>query len=464
MSRRIPTYETPGKAVRGFMHLVRYRQNQDALMETPPSVPHEFRPDVATARRFIGEALAQRRDWLSEPEAKGVLAAYGIPVSRTLIAATPEEAGQLARAIGGPVAIKILSPDITHKSDVGGVVLDLETPDEVRSAALAMLARVSRAAPRAKLTGFTVQEMVRRPGAYELILGIADDRQFGPVILFGHGGTATEVIADTATALPPLNMNLARELIGRTRIVRLLQGFRDRKPADLDAVALTLIQLAQLAADLDEVAELDINPLLADPQGVVALDARIKVRVPAGARGSARLAIRPYPQEREDWVEVGRLGKGKLRPIRPEDELHLIAAFAKLDPEDIRMRFFAPMKTLPHDMAARLTQIDYDREMALLLERPETVGDIIGIVRLAADPDGTRAEFAIIVRSDVKGNGIGAMLMKRIIAYARTRKIGAIFGDVLQENTRMLALCRELGFTIEDIHVEAGIVRATLEL
>ncbi len=311
MSRRIPTYETPGKAVRGFMHLVRYRQNQDALMETPPSVPHEFRPDVATARRFIGEALAQRRDWLSEPEAKGVLAAYGIPVSRTLIAATPEEAGQLARAIGGPVAIKILSPDITHKSDVGGVVLDLETPDEVRSAALAMLARVSRAAPRAKLTGFTVQEMVRRPGAYELILGIADDRQFGPVILFGHGGTATEVIADTATALPPLNMNLARELIGRTRIVRLLQGFRDRKPADLDAVALTLIQLAQLAADLDEVAELDINPLLADPQGVVALDARIKVRVPAGARGTARLAIRPYPQELEDWVEVGRLGKVK---------------------------------------------------------------------------------------------------------------------------------------------------------
>ncbi len=463
-SRRIPTYETPDKAVRGFMHLVRYRRNQDALMETPPSVPREFRPDVAAARRFIGEALAQRRDWLSEPEAKGVLAAYGIPVSRTLIAATPEEAAARAKAIGGPVAIKILSPDITHKSDVGGVMLDLETPEEVRAAAMAMQARVARAAPNAKLTGFTVQEMIRRPGAYELILGIADDRQFGPVILFGHGGTATEVIADTATALPPLNMNLARELIGRTRIVRLLQGYRDRKPADLDAVALTLIQLAQLAADLDEVAELDINPLLADAQGVMALDARIKVREPGPARGTGRLAIRPYPQELEDWVEIGKLGRVRLRPIRPEDEPYLVAAFAKLDPEDIRMRFFAPMKALPHDMAARLTQIDYDREMALILERPETKGDIIGVVRLAADPDGTRAEFAIIVRSDVKGNGIGAMMMKRIIDYARTRRIGAIFGDVLHENTRMLALCRELGFTIEEIHADAGIVRATLAL
>ena len=460
---RIPTYDTPDKAVRGFMHLVRYQRNQELLMETPPSVLVDFVPDTARARKLIATALREGRDWLPGQAAKAVIACYGIPVARSEIATTPEEAAAHAESIGRPVALKIMSPDILHKSDVGGVMLDLATPQEVADAARAMLAKLDKTAPGARIEGFMVEEMIRRRDAQELILGAVEDRQFGPFILFGQGGVAVEVVDDKAVALPPLNMNLARDLMSRTRVYKLLQGFRDRPPAALDTIAMTLVQLSQLVADLDEVVELDINPLLADANGVIAVDARIKVREATGMRGAARLAIRPYPKELEQRVSLESIGPALIRPVRPEDEPAFHAAFAKLSPEDVRMRFFAPMKKLPHDMAARLTQIDYDREMAFVLER-NADREIIGVSRIVADPDNRKAEFAVIVRSDLKGHGIGYLLMKRLIEYARARGIGELYGDILRENTTMLAFMRDLGFELRELPESEAIVRASYRL
>ena len=312
----IPTFETPNQAVRAFMHLADYRRNQEALMEAPPSLPELFTPDVAAARAVLAPALAEGRTVLTEPEAKAVLAAYGIPVARTLTATTPEAAAEAARQIAGPVALKILSPDITHKSDVGGVILDLETPAAVAEEARAMNQRIAKALPKARLAGFTVGEMVRRPGAHELIIGLGEDAQFGPVVLFGQGGTAVEVIGDRALTLPPLNLKLARDVINETRIARQLKGYRDRPPAALDDIALTLVKVAQLAADIGEVAELDINPLLADDQGVVALDARVALKPRAAGEAERRFAIRPYPRELEEDVSLRQGRRHHAAPSR----------------------------------------------------------------------------------------------------------------------------------------------------
>ncbi|WP_086466248.1 bifunctional acetate--CoA ligase family protein/GNAT family N-acetyltransferase [Oceanibaculum nanhaiense] len=470
--QRIPTYATPEQAVRGFMDLVQFRRNQALLMETPPSLPENFVPDRDRAGKILGAVLAEGRDWLSESEAKEVLAAYQIPVVPTRIARTPAEAATHAEEMAGPVALKILSPDITHKSDAGGVALNLETPEEARLAAETMLATIRRRQPKARLEGFTVQPMIRRTHAHELIVGMTDDRQFGPVLLFGQGGTAVELLDDKALALPPLNMKLAHETMAETRIIRLLRGYRDRPAADLDAIALTLIKISQLVCDFAEIAELDINPLLADEKGVIALDARIRVAKPERS-GTARLAIRPYPQELEQEMVVRDGSRYAVRPIRPEDGPALQALFARLAPEDIRMRFFSPLKSLPPALAARLTQIDYDREMALIAspilsptpghgQAPEA--EISAVVRISCDPDNERAEYAILVRSDLKGRGIGYGLMNLIIAHARQRGIREVFGDVLRENQPMLQLCRDLGFTAMESEEDPALARMVLQI
>ncbi len=460
---RIPDYHTPNQAVRAFMHLVRYRRNQELLMETPASVPEQFEVDTPAARAIVEAAMAENRAWLSEYEAKEVLRAYGIPAVQTVIAATPAEAERAAKRMGGRIALKILSQDITHKSDLGGVALNL-SPDQVWAEADAMLERIRSAKPDARIEGFTVQEMAHRPDAHELIVGMVDDALFGPVILFGEGGTGVEVVADKALALPPLNMNLARETMARTRIHRLLQGYRNRPAADLDAIALALIKVSQLVIDFPEIAELDINPLFADDRGVLALDARIKVSPPK-LEGSKRLAIRPYPKRLEHTVALRDGREFLIRPVRPEDEPLIHAMVARTSMEDLRLRFFAPMKRLSHQMAARLTQIDYDREMALVAQAPADDGSegdaIYGTVRISADPDNERAEYAVLLRSDMKGKGLGYQLMKEILAYARSRGIKEVFGEVLRENTSMLGLCRDLGFTRHESPDDPGIVEVS---
>ncbi|MCB1741497.1 MAG: bifunctional acetate--CoA ligase family protein/GNAT family N-acetyltransferase [Gammaproteobacteria bacterium] len=463
--RRIPTYETPTQAVRAFMHMVNYRRNQELLMETPASIPEQFVPDLGQARAVMDKALAEQREWLSEPEAKAVLAAYHVPVTETRIAGDAQQAAQLASRIGGMVALKILSPDILHKSDVGGVALDLPGPAAVRDAAESMLARIRAQLPQARIEGFSVQPMFSRPGSFELLLGVTCDARFGPCILFGQGGTAVELVDDKALSLPPLNMHLARELVSRTRVWRLLKGYRNRPPASIDAIALTLVKISQLIVDLDEVVELDINPLLADEYGVIALDARIRLAPASGTQGS-RLAIRPYPRELEERIELADGRVLLLRPVLPEDEPALRAGFARLTPEEVRLRFFVPMKTLGHVQAARFTQIDYDREMALVITDPGIAGEseIYGVVRISADSDNERAEYAVIVRGDMTGMGLGILLMRRIIDHARKRGIGEIFGDVLRENTTMLRLCEFLGFSRSLPPDDPGVVRVTLKL
>ncbi len=459
----IPAYETPGKAVRAIRYLVDYARSQKALMETPPSVPEAFSPRTDLARKLIQQALDEGRNWLGEAEAKSVVAAYGLPVVPTRTARTSDEAATIAAEIGHPVALKILSPDITHKSDVGGVALNLPTGSIVRETAERMIARIRGAQPKARLQGFTVQAMVNRPNAYELIVGVQDDPQFGPVILFGQGGVAVELLDDSALSLPPLNMGLARELVDRTRIGRLLRGFRNRPAVDLDALALSLIRIAQIAVDLPQVIELDVNPLLADEHGVVALDARIRVAEPAKP-GVERLSIRPYPKELESEVRLANGRSLLLRPILPEDEISLQQWFLQLDPETIRMRFFLPMKVLDHVQAARFTQIDYEREMALVLTEVGIPGKarLYGVVRLAADPDNERAEFALVVVREMTGLGLGIVMLRRIVDYARERGISEVWGDVLRENHAMTRLCEAFGFERRPVPDEPELIRVTL--
>jgi acetyltransferase len=458
----IPTYDTPEEAVRAFVQIVQYRRNQDLLMEVPPSRSAEFAHDRDKAHAVMKGVLADGRTMLSELEAKAVLAAYNIPVVNTRIATTVQEAVRVARDLGFPLALKILSPDIAHKSDVGGVVLDLQTAAAVEAAAKAMQERVRQYRPSASLQGFTVQTMVRRPNAHELIVGVTTDVVFGPVVLFGQGGTAVEVTADRAVGLPPLNTVLARDLVSRTRISRLLAGYRDRPPADIGAISRTLIQLAHLIADIPEIVELDINPLLADDRGVLALDARIVI-APSDASGLDRFAIRPYPEELEDWI-LWQGRKVLLRPIRPEDGTQHVEFFNALDPDDIRYRVFIRIRELPRSQLARLTQIDYDREMAFIAvsEREPGRFETLGVVRGIADPDNVTAEFAIIVRSDLKGQGLGPILLRKLIDYCRSRGIKALVGEALADNQRVIGLVRRFGGAVT--HSEPGTIVLRFDL
>lgn len=446
----IPTYGTPEEAVTAFMQIAQYRRNQDLLMQVPPAVAVNAGDGRAAAAAVVRSVLAAGRTIMTEPEAKAVLGAYGIPVVQTRTAADVDAAVEAARQIGFPVAVKILSPDITHKSDVGGVALDLDTGEAVRAAAGRMQRRLGELRPGARLEGFTVQSMARRPQAHELIVGVATDPVFGPVILFGQGGVAVEVMADHAVGLPPLNAVLARDMVSRTRVAKLLAGYRNLPPADTDAVVRVLMQVSQLVADIPELAELDINPLLADSDGVIALDARIRVEL-AGQTGSTldRLAIRPYPaglEEQIDWNGEPVL----LRPIRPEDAPAHLEFFDALTPDDVRYRMFVRVRELTPSQLARFTQIDYDREMAFIATRPLPGGGelTLGVARVVADPDNIQAEFAVTVRSDLKGHGLGRVLMEKLIAYCRKRGTREIVGEALPQNTRIVHLVRKLGFTV----------------
>ncbi|QJE02743.1 GNAT family N-acetyltransferase [Massilia forsythiae] len=465
----MPSYRTPEEAVNGFLQIVHYRRNQHLLMEVPAS-SGDGAPDRERARLLVRQALergrASGRYLLSDPDTKAILAAYGIPVVPTRAASTAEEAVDAARAIGFPVAVKILSPDVAQKSDVGGVTLDLDTPEAVFAATERMRRRLAELRPDARLDGFIVQAMARNPEAHELIAGAATDPVFGPVILFGHGGLAVEVAADHAVGLPPLNMVLARDLIGRTRVARRLAGYRNHPAADLDAVSAVLVQVSQLVAELPEIVELDINPLLADSRGAVVLDARMRIAMADRSASTLdRLAIRPYPAELEETVQW-QGAPLLLRPIRPEDGPAHVALFNALTPDDVRYRMFVRVRELQPAQLARFTQIDYDREMAFIATRPDTHGvqETLAVGRVVADPDNMSAEFAVTVRSDLKGKGLGIMLMHKLIDYCRARGTREIVGEALPQNAPVLGLVRKLGFTVGPLDEEEGVRKFWLDL
>jgi acetyltransferase len=460
----IPTFDTPAEAIEGFMQLVAYKRSQNELMRTPPRAPGNLHFDTDRASAVISAALSHSRFMLTEKESKAILAAYGIPVAETVIAHNPDEVANAARNIMETTpacVIKILSDDISHKSDVGGVRLGLRSPEEAREAARAMLADVARIRPDAHLEGYTVEPMIERPNAHELIVGMSEDSTFGPTLLFGAGGTAVEVIKDTVHALPPLDLILAQDAIRQTRISRLLQGYRNRPRADINAIAEVLVRVSYLIANHPEIRELDINPLLADERGCIALDARVRV---ADAVTEPRLAlsIRPYPAEWEEDLELPLIGKFHLRPVRPEDEELYNRFFEQVTPEDAHMRFFTMKPNRSHKFIARLTQIDYAREMAFVALSPQ--GELLGVSRLSADPDYIRAEYAVLVRSDLKGKGLGWLLMQRLIAYAREEGLQQLFGEILATNTTMLSMCQSLGFKVETVPDDSTLRRATLNI
>jgi len=457
---RIATYETPDSAVGAFMHRVHHRRNRELLMETPPARADPFEANQRAARSVIATALAAGQGWLDTEATAAVLAAYGIPLAASLAADDPDQAAYVATSVGFPVALKISSPDITHKTDVGGVVLNLHDADRVRREAAAMVERVRAARPEARVEGFLVQPMIGRPGALELLVGLVEDPVFGPLVLFGQGGTAVEVVDDSSLELPPLNGSLAHRLMARTRVWRLLQGYRGQPPAKIEAVTEMLIRLGQLAADHPEIRELDINPLLADAVGIIALDARLRV-APAQGPSARRLAIAPYPQHLETAERLRDETSLRVRPLRPEDEPMLHDLAAHMSHEDLRLRFFTPVRGLTHAVAARLSQLDYDRELALLAEHDDMA---VGVVHFFADPDNLRAEYAIAVRSDWKGRGLGYLLMKRLIDVAKQRGIGELVGDVLRENEPMLQMCGELDFTIAPDPRDAGVMLVRKQL
>ena len=462
--KNIASFATPAEGIDGFMQLVSYARAQEALMRTPPSLP-EFAFATDKAEATIRGTLDADRTILSEVEAKDLLAAYGIPVVRTEVATTPEEVGRLADNViaeHGACVIKILSDDISHKSDVGGVRLGLEHPEEAERAAADMLRRIDQLMPGARIKGFTVQAMIRRPRAHELILGVSVDPTFGPLMMFGAGGTAVEVLRDTAHALPPLDLNLARDMIQQTRISRLLHGYRDRPAADLDRIAETLVRLSYLAARHPEIREIDINPLLADDKGVIALDARVKV-ADAVREPRVPMAIRPYPSQWEIDTTLASVGAMRIRPIRPDDAALYEDFYAAVTVSDRRQRFFSAGLNFTQDAVARFTQIDYAREMAFVAIE-ETSGKLLGVVRLIADPDYTRGEYAILVRSGLKGFGLGWRLMQHLIAYAKAEGLKELYGAVLAENATMLRMCTELGFMVERDPGDARLMRVVLDL
>ncbi|ETR78784.1 GCN5 family N-acetyltransferase [Afipia sp. P52-10] len=459
----IPNYRTEDDAVRGFMHMVRYREAVAALMEVPPSLPASFSRDVVKARTIVATAVAEGRRWLDPVEAVSLLEAYGIPVVRTVLAADPEAARAAAMPFlqeGSAAAVKILSRDIVRKSDAGGVRLNLASAEAVETAAREVMTKAQAARPAARIEGVTVQPMVLRRHGRELIAGIAADPTFGPVVVFGRGGTAVEVINDKAIALPPLDLKMAHDLIGQTRVTRRLNAYRDVAAADREAIALVLVRLAQMAADLPEIRGLDIDPLVADESGAIAVDARVEVAKPVA--GGARLAVRPYPDEWRRTLEVKDGWRVRVRPIRPEDEPLLIELAQQVSPEDLRLRFFAPMKTFTHAFFARLTQLDYARAMAFAAL--DEADKIIGVVRLHADANYETAEYAILLRSDLKGRGLGWALMKLLIAYAKSEGLKSLTGQVLRGNQAMLRMCRALGFSVRPDPDDGDVYHVSLSL
>jgi acetyltransferase len=445
----IGCYATPERAVAAWLQLADYHRAQQALLQLPDAQPAALCPDRAAAQAVLDAALARDAQWLDEAQAKQVLAAYGIPTVETCTVADAQEAMEAADRMGYPVVLKVVSPQIVHKSDLGGVALNLGSAGEVRDAVSRMREAIARKLPQAQVAGFTVQRMARRPGAHELILGIASDPVFGPVLLFGAGGVATELLADRAVALPPLNAALARDLVARTRIGALLAGYRGRPAVHQGALDDALLRLAQMACDLPALAELDINPLLADADGVLALDARIRLRQPAPGEAS-RLALRPYPADQEQDGSLAGIAL-RLRPIRPEDGAALAAFFAAAPPSDLRLRFFMARREVPPSELARYCQIDYERELGFVaLEPADGQGGqaIAGHVMAVCDPDNRVAEFALLVAQRWQDKGLGRMLMDKLVGHLRERGTGELRGECLAENAGMAALAREIGFEV----------------
>ena len=450
----IPTFDTPERAVRAFMDIYRFSKNIEILQQIPSRLPRRPEFDRETAKNLIREGLGTQNYLLTEMEAKALLSSYGIPVNRMEKAVTKEEVVQKAQSIGFPVVMKINSREITHKSNANAVFLNLKNENDASKAFDKIIWNAHVYNPKARIAGVTIQPMLTGHD-HELILGVKKDRDFGPVILFGMGGVYAEVLQDRAIAFPPLNRLLANRLMEETKVYRLLKGYRNTKPANLQLLEETLIRLAQLVTDFSEIAELDINPLIVGGDTVCAIDARVLLE-PSQTPSPLHLVISPYPDQYEEHTQTSTGVDIFVRPIRPEDAPLLVELFESLSPQSVYRRFFTPMKRLPHSMLARFTQIDYDRHVALVaLSVSNSQEAMLGVARIILARNQKEAEFSIVVGDPWQGKGIGAALLQRCISIAKERGIEKVMGTVLAENTQMLNLGKKLGFKINKV-VGAG--------
>lgn len=437
----IPLFTTPDDTVRALGYLLAAGRSQKVLAEKRPVVGAGA-PDRVAARRLIGKARREGRTLLTEIEAKGLLSAYGVPVVPTRFAATANDVLDACAGLPPPYVVKLVSPDVTHKADVGGVALGLSSDSTAATTAFTMAERLHRRHPEATISGFAVEAMCVRPHAVELIVGIANDPTFGPVILFGAGGHAVEIIDDKAIGLPPLDRDQARSLIMKTRIARQLEGYRTRLPSDIAGIADVLVALSQIAVDFPEILELDINPLIADADGVMALDARAVVSL--AAEPASRLVIRPVPMR---WSADLLTRSGvpiHIRPVVPEDEALLAELFRHVSPEDLRFRFLSSVRQVSHDYLAMMTQVDYRRTISFVAIGAD--GAAVAVAMLAADADRARAEVALSTRSDWKGKGVSYTLLEHVIRYAADEGIATIEAIESADHEEAINLERELGF------------------
>jgi acetyltransferase len=443
----IPTFETPEEAVDTFMEMYSYTRNLELLQETPPRLPADLKVNTRQVRNFIDECFKRQTPLLTEVEAKAILSAYGIPVNPTVTASSAAAAAAAAKKLGFPVVAKIHSPEISHKSDVDGVRAFLKSEEEVEAAFEDMVNRVRAVRPEARIFGVTIQTQVEK-SSLELILGAKKDPQFGPLLLFGLGGVLTEVLHESSVDLPPLNLLLAQRLMVRTRIYKILKGYRNIPPANLELLEEVLVRLSQLVADFPEIVELDINPLLISNGRPVSVDARILLE-PSTVPAPRHLIIAPYPNQYEsDWL----LEDGTpvlLRPMKPEDE-SLVSEFLSSCSEDtIYFRYFQLIKKWTHEMLIRFTQNDYDRELGLMaISQPPGPEVMLGVSRLVMAADRSSAEFAVIVADPWQGRGLGEKLIEQVIEIARDNEVKMLWGEVLAENLPMLSLVKKMGFTV----------------
>ena len=447
---KIPSFTTPENAVEAFGYLVEYYRNQQLLLEVPGPIRQDSEPDVEGARMIIDIALSEQRNLLSRCEANAVLSAFAIPVMPAVECRTPNEALIAAESIGFPVAMKINSPDISHKTDVDGVRLNINNAQAVRSTFRELINDVQRARPEAKLDGVTLESMYHKPHGRELMAGVIRDPIFGPVLTFGAGGTMLEFIRDRATALPPLNTLIIDNMIGHTRVARLLEQFRNQPPVDKRAIIQILRHLSEMVCELPQIRELDINPFIVNEDGAVVLDARIVVdHYSSGLDRYAHMAIHPYPTRFSSHWQLADGTDILIRPIRPEDASIETAFIARLSAEAKYFRFMRALHELTPEMLVRFTQIDYDKEMALIaVTREANEEKEIAVARYISNPDGASCEFAIVVADEWTKKGIGSQLLRKLMDVAKTRGLHTMEGEVLSDNRPMLDMARSLGFSV----------------
>ena len=463
---KVPSFRTPEPAVEVFSYISAYYQNQKLLMQTPGPLSHHEEPDVEGARLLIEGALAAHRTVLNEMESKAVLAAFHIPIANAMVARSPNEALLLAEQLGLPVVMKINSPDISHKSDSGGIRLNLGNAQAVRAAYNEIIQTVQKNRPNAKIDGVVIEPMIVKPNGRELMVGMTTDEVFGPVITFSAGGTMVEVLGDRAVALPPLNSFLACNMISRTHVAKLLGAFRHLPPIDMAALESVLLRVSEMVCELPWIREMDINPLIVDEHGAIAVDARIVVGFPSpSATHYAHMAIHPYPTYLMTEWQLPDGTNVTIRPIRPEDA-ELEQVFVRgLSEEAKYFRFMDSVQELTQQMLVRFTQIDYDREMALIAVLEQDDKEIeLGVCRYIINPDGETCEFALVVGDAWQHKGIGLKLMSCLFDVARHKGLKVMEGEVLATNRSMLGLVERLGFTVRTSEEDSAIkqVKKTL--